>query len=55
LLDPALAASEGTAARARVERRHDIRDSTRGVARLYARVLGSPLAGLEDPGLAVAG
>jgi glycosyltransferase involved in cell wall biosynthesis len=55
LLDPALAASEGTAARARVERRHDIRDYTRGVARLYARVLGSPLAGLEDPGLAVAG
>jgi glycosyltransferase involved in cell wall biosynthesis len=55
LLDPALAASEGTAARARVERRHDIHDSTRGVARLYARVLGSPLAGLEDPGLAVAG
>jgi glycosyltransferase involved in cell wall biosynthesis len=55
LLDPALAASEGATARARVERRHDSRDSMRGVARLYARVLGSPLAGLEDPELAAAG
>jgi glycosyltransferase involved in cell wall biosynthesis len=55
LLDPALAASEGASARTHVERRYDIRDSTRGVARLYARVLGTPLEGLEDPELAAAG
>ena len=52
LLDPALAAREGASARVRVERRYDIRESTGGVARLYARVLGSPLAGLEDQELA---
>lgn len=55
LLDPTLAAREGTAAQARVERHHDVRDSLQGVARLYARVLGQPLTGLEDPELAAAG
>lgn len=55
LLDPALAAREGASARVRVERRFDVRDSRRGVAQVYARVLGSPLAGLEDPELAAAG
>jgi glycosyltransferase involved in cell wall biosynthesis len=54
LLDPALAASEGAAARARVERRYDVRDSTYGVARLYARILDAPLEGLGDAGLAAA-
>jgi glycosyltransferase involved in cell wall biosynthesis len=54
LLDPALAASEGAAARARVERRYDVRDSTYGVARLYARILDTPLEGLGDAGLAAA-
>jgi glycosyltransferase involved in cell wall biosynthesis len=54
LLDPALAGREGAAARARVERDHDVRDSTHAVAELYARVLREPLAGL-DPELAAAG
>jgi glycosyltransferase involved in cell wall biosynthesis len=44
LLDPALAAAEGSAARARVERFHDIRDATAGVAELYAGMLGMSLA-----------
>ena len=52
LLDPALAAGEGAAARARVERSYDVRDSTDGVARLYARILGAPLEGLGDAELA---
>lgn len=47
LLDPALAAGEGAAARARVERSYDVRDSTDGVARLYARILGAPLGDAE--------
>jgi glycosyltransferase involved in cell wall biosynthesis len=55
LLDPALAEREGADARTRVERSHDVRDSNRGVAEVYARVLGVPLAGLEDPELATAG
>lgn len=54
LLDPALAAGEGAAARARVERSYDVRDSTDGVARLYARILGAPLEGLGDAELAAA-
>lgn len=54
LLDPVLAAQEGAVARARVERDHDLRDTTHGVALLYARVLGLPLAGLEDAGVAAA-
>jgi glycosyltransferase involved in cell wall biosynthesis len=54
LLDPALAAEEGAAARVRVERDHNLRDTTQGVARLYSRVLGLPLAGLEDTRLAAA-
>ena len=55
LLDPALAAREGAALRMRVERDFDLRASLRGVARLYARVLGAPLAGLADAELAAAG
>jgi glycosyltransferase involved in cell wall biosynthesis len=54
LLDPALAAGEGVAARARVERSYDVRDSTDGVARLYARILGAPLEGLGDAELTAA-
>ncbi len=54
LLDPALAAKEGAVARTRVERDHDLRDTTHGVALLYGRVLGLPLAGLEDPRIAAA-
>lgn len=54
LLDPALAAGEGAAARARVERSYDVRDSTDGVARLYARILGAPLEGLGDAELTAA-
>lgn len=48
LLDPALAAAEGLAARARVEQFHDIRDSTAAVATLYADLLGRPGRGAED-------
>lgn len=48
LLDPAFAAKEGAAARIRVERDHDLRDTTQAMALLYARVLGLPLTGLED-------
>jgi glycosyltransferase involved in cell wall biosynthesis len=55
LLDPALAAQEGAAARLRVERDHDLRDTTNGVALLYGRVLGVPLAGLEEARIAAAG
>jgi len=55
LLSPDLAAREGASARASVERGFDIRETRRGVARLYARVLGRPLTGLEDAELAVAG
>jgi glycosyltransferase involved in cell wall biosynthesis len=55
LLDPALAAEEGAAARVRVERDHDLRDTTKGVALLYDRVLGLPLAGLEEARVAAAG
>ena len=54
LLDPALAAKEGAAARVRVERDHDLRDTTHGVALLYGRVLGLPLPGLEDARVAAA-
>jgi glycosyltransferase involved in cell wall biosynthesis len=54
LLDPALAAEEGAAARVRVVGAHDLRDTTHVVALLYARVLGVPLAGLEDAELAAA-
>jgi glycosyltransferase involved in cell wall biosynthesis len=54
LLDPALAAREGEALRVRAERDLDIRDTTRRVAELYARVLDTPLAGLEEPELATA-
>jgi glycosyltransferase involved in cell wall biosynthesis len=55
LLDPALAAQEGAAARLRVERDHDLRDTTNAVALLYGRVLGVPLAGLEEAPIAAAG
>jgi glycosyltransferase involved in cell wall biosynthesis len=44
LLDPSLAAAEGSASRARVERFHDIRDATAGVAELYAGLPGMPQA-----------
>ena len=54
LLDPALAAEEGAVARTRVERDHDLRDTTHGVALLYGQVLGPPLAGLEDARVAAA-
>lgn len=54
LLDPELAAAEGSAARARVERFHDIRDATNGVAELYAKLLGTPLSGAEDVKVAAA-
>ncbi|MDQ2909465.1 MAG: glycosyltransferase [Actinomycetota bacterium] len=54
LLDPGLAAAEGTAARARVERFHDIRDATRGVAELYAALLGALLPGAPDAEVAAA-
>jgi glycosyltransferase involved in cell wall biosynthesis len=54
LLDPALAAEEGAAARTRAERDHDIRDTTAAFARLYRRLLGSPLTGLENAELAAA-
>jgi hypothetical protein len=55
LLDPALAAQEGEALRVRAEHDLDIRDTTRRVAELYAKVLDTPLAGLEEPELATAG
>ena len=45
LLDPELAAAEGSTARSRVERFHDIRDATSGVAELYGELLGIPHAG----------
>jgi glycosyltransferase involved in cell wall biosynthesis len=45
LLDPELAAAEGSAARSRVERFHDIRDATSGVAELYGELLSRPPAG----------
>ena len=54
LLDPGLAAEEGAALRVRVERHHDLRDSTRAAANLYARLLQAPLTGLEDAKLAAA-
>jgi len=54
LLDPARAAEEGAAARARVERDHDVRDMTDAFASLYARILGSPLGGLDNARLAAA-
>jgi hypothetical protein len=38
----------------RVERDHDLRDTTHGVALLYGRVLGLPLPGLEDARVAAA-
>jgi glycosyltransferase involved in cell wall biosynthesis len=40
LLNPAIAEEEGTAARLRVERGHDLRNTTRGVAELYQSLLG---------------
>lgn len=40
LLDPAIAEEEGIAARLRVERGHDLRNTTRGVAELYQSLLG---------------
>jgi glycosyltransferase involved in cell wall biosynthesis len=40
LLNPAIADEEGTAARLRVERGHDLRNTTRGVAELYQSLLG---------------
>jgi glycosyltransferase involved in cell wall biosynthesis len=40
LLDPAIAEEEGTAARLRIERGHDLRNTTRGVAELYQSLLG---------------
>lgn len=40
LLDPAIAEEEGTAARLRVERGHDLRTTTRAVAELYRSLLG---------------
>jgi glycosyltransferase involved in cell wall biosynthesis len=40
LLDPDLAAEEGATARARVQRFHDVRDTTRRVAELYEALLG---------------
>lgn len=54
LLDPALAKAEGSAARERVERFHDIRDATGSVAELYAELLGTPLTGAQDAGVAAA-
>lgn len=47
LLDPELAAAEGSAARSRVERFHDIRDATSGVAEVYGELLSRPLAGAD--------
>jgi glycosyltransferase involved in cell wall biosynthesis len=40
LLNPAIAEEEGTAARLRVERGHDLPATTRGVAELYLSLLG---------------
>lgn len=54
LLDPALARAEGTAARERVERFHDIRDATGSVAELYAELLALPLPGAEEAEVAAA-
>lgn len=54
LMDPELAAAEGSAGRARVERFHDIRDATNGVAELYTEVLGTPLPGGEGVEVATA-
>jgi glycosyltransferase involved in cell wall biosynthesis len=43
LLVPELATAEGSVARVRVERFHDVRDATAAVAELYGRLLGTPL------------